>query len=715
MTLSFTSSPYFIILIVILAGALSYFMYRGTKDILPRRVQLILTVFRFLALTGIGILLLRPLMNTLNKLSYAPIIAVLQDVSESLVIQKDSNFVRSEYPNLLKDFSSSFDEDDYEVNLFSYANSLKNNLDVDSLTFDQTGTNISGAISGVQQLYQNQNLGAIVLVSDGISTSGTNPLYTIEGLQQPIYTVLIGDTTIQQDIKIKEALFNEIAYLNNEMPIQVNVQSSGYDQAELRVSLRHNDKVLATNSVKIGRNNPQGTVNFLIKPEEVGLQQYEIIVSRLNNEITYRNNYRKIFINVLENRVKIALFGGSPHPDIGALRQAFQRDERYELQEFILQRPGKYYESPANYNLSDFDLLILHNFPSNSADKNMVQEIADEIKERKVPVIFFVGKFTDLRNMQPLFEYMGITPKNFNQRAEEITLNFSPEYAQHSTFTFSESWIRWANDAPPIFRNRSNWESKSTAQVFATAKIKNIALDYPVYALQNYLERKNMVLLGENFWRMRAHSYREYEDFDLFDEWLFNNITWLMVQDDKRKFKVEPTNKIFSGSDLVSFTGQAYDESYNPIPDVEIRLNLKGPDGKDNDYYLNEISEAQYFLELNNLPEGTYAYTAEGRKNDVPIGTDRGQFSVGKSNIEHFQLQANRDVMQQMALRTGGEFMYARNMTELPKKLKSLETLKPLTDFKRQRVEFFEFWWILLALLGLLAVEWVVRKLYSLV
>ena len=686
MTLSFTASPYYIILILIFAAGLSYFMYRGTRDILPRRVQWLLTAFRFLVFTFIGILLLQPLLNTLKKLSYAPIIAVLQDVSESLVIQKDSNFVKEEYPGLLKDFTGAFNGDDYELNLFSYANDISNELDVDSMQFDQTGTNISRAINEVQQLYQNQNLGAIVLVSDGISTAGTNPLYTIEGLQQPIYTVLIGDTTIQQDVKIKEVLFNEIAYLNNEMPIQVNVQTSGYDQADLKITLRNNDKVLGTNSIKLGRNKPQGSVSFLVKPETVGLQQYEVSVTRLNNEITYRNNYRRIFINVLENRVKIALFAGAPHPDIGGIRQALERDERYELQEFVLQRPGRYYESPTNYNLSDYDLFILHNFPNSSADKAMVQELVDEIKERKAPMMFFVGKFTDLRNMQPLYEYMGITPKNFNLRSEEITLNFSPEYAQHSTYTFSESWIRWANDAPPIYRNRSNWEPKSTAEVFATVKIKNIALDYPVYALQNYLGRKNMVFLGENFWRMRAHSYREYEDFDFFDEWFFNNITWLMVQDDKRRFKVEPSRRIFSGSDPVSFKGQAYDESYNPISGVEIRLNLRSPDGKVNDYYLNEISDAQYFVELNNLTEGTYSYVAEGRHNDRIIGTDKGQFSVGKSNIEHFQLQANRDVLQQMALRTGGEFIYARNLDELPEKLKALETLKPVSDFKRQKV-----------------------------
>ena len=212
---------------------------------------------------------------------------------------------------------------------------------------------------------------------------------------------------------------------------------------------------------------------------------------------------------------------------------------------------------------------------------------------------------------------------------------------------------------------------------------------------------------------MRAHSYIESSDFELFDAWLFNNIKWLMVSDDKRKFKVTPSKKIFTGSEPILFKGQAYDDSYNPIPGVEINLKVTAPDGKQNDYYMNETGEAQYFMELFNLGEGTYSYEATGRKNEVNVGSDRGQFSIGKSNVEHFQLQANRDLLQQIALRTGGEFIYARDITELDEKIKNLPGLKPVSEFKKNRVSFHEFWWVMVLLLLLLSVEWVVRKLHS--
>jgi len=274
--------------------------------------------------------------------------------------------------------------------------------------------------------------------------------------------------------------------------------------------------------------------------------------------------------------------------------------------------------------------------------------------------------------------------------------------------------LQWANNSPPIYRNNSSWEAKKTAEVFATAKIKNVQLDYPVYALQNHLGRKNMVFLGENFWRMRAHSFIETGDFEQFDAWLFNNIKWLIVSDDKRKFKVTPSKRIFTGSDPVLFSGQAYDDSYNPLPGVDMKLSLKAPDGSSTDYYLNETGDAQYFLELPILSEGTYAYTAEGRKNETLLGTDRGQFSVGRSNIEHFQLQADKGLMEQISLRTDASFFLARDIGNLAAELKSLPGMKPKLDTRRNRTPFHNLSWILGIILTLLSIEWLVRKLHSL-
>ena len=688
-------------------------MYRGTRDLLRRGPQWLLTIFRFVVLTVLGILLLEPLLTSLTKLTFPPIIAVLQDDSESLVIQSDSAFVRNEYPALLGSFLAEFEGDGYQVDGYRFASEVASGLQPDSLNFEAAGTNISAGLDYVSKLYQNQNLGAIVLLSDGIPTVGVNPLYTVEGLQEPVYTVLLGDTTPQRDIRIQEVLYNEIAYLNSEMPIRVKVRNLGYSRANLTITLRNRDKVFGTKPLTLTGADNEGTVDFYLKPSEVGLQNYQVIVSRMDGEVTYRNNVQNLYVNVLETRVRIALFAGSPHPDLGALNQAFDREESYEVTEFILRRPGTFYNDPGSYNLEDFDLIILHNYPRSRQDEDMVNRLAQLIKEEQTPVMYFVGISNDLPTMSPLFDYMGVTPQGISPKSEEVLANFQTRYRDHSTYSFSDTWINWANNAPPLYRNQSDWQAKATAEVYATARIKNVALDYPVFALQNQLGRKNMVLLGENFWRWRAHSYLESDDFELFDEWLFNLIKWLRTNDDNRKFIVEPTENFFTGGEPVIFRGQAYDDSYNPVSGVDIKLTLTDPEGRQEDYYLNETGSAQYFLELYNLEEGAYSYTAEGRKDERLVGRDQGEFSIGRSNVEHFRLQADQDLMSQIALRSGGDTRLARDLPSLAEELKELPGLKPTSEFKRNRQSFHEYWWIMVLLLLLLSTEWVVRKVHS--
>ncbi|MFK7972545.1 MAG: hypothetical protein AB8F95_19395 [Bacteroidia bacterium] len=714
MQISFGFSPAYIILIVGIAALLSWLMYRGTRDLLPALPRWALAIFRFLVLATIGILLLEPMLNSQKRNSEIPIIAVLQDDSESLVAHKDSTFVRNEYPGLLNNFLTQFSGEKYQTDFYTFSSKLENGASADSLGFNASGTNLSNALESLQKRYQNQNLGAIVLATDGIPTSGKNPLYSIDRFRQPVYTVLLGDTTVQRDVKVTEVLYNELAYLKSEIPIRVTVRSEGYEKSSLKVSLRGDGKVLKTEPITLGRNRVQGDVNFLIKPTTAGVRQYTISVSRMDQEVTYRNNSKRIFINVLETRAKIAIFAGSSHPDLGALNEAFKREDRYEVTSFIRKTNTSFYTNPTAYNLADFDLFILHNFPISNADRDWATKLAEEAEKRKKPIFFFIGSRTNLAALQPLYPYMAATPASVNPRSEEVIANFTPKYKDHSTYTFPDAWLQWANSAPPLYRNRSGWQPKPTANVFATASIKNVKLNYPVYVLQNQLGRKSAVFIGENFWRMRAHSYIESEGFELFDDWFFNNLKWLTVTDDKRRFKVNPGKRLYTGGEAIRFKGQAYDDSYNPVPGGEIKIQLTDPKGNTTDYFMNESGQGQYFLELNKLTEGTYRYSADGRKEGKPLGKDAGQFSVGESNIEHFRLRADQSMMRQLALRTGGEFSLARDMASLALNIQDNPNLKPIVSFQKSRKGFNELPWILGLILALLSIEWIVRKLYSL-
>lgn len=705
-----------VILFSLAASAISFFIYYKRDGLMPLGAAIPLGIFRYLVLLVAALMLLEPKLETRNRQLSPPIVAVLHDDSESILINRDSTYLRQQYPAQLKAFMDKLIADEkVKTHFFAFSSSLGTDASPDSLRYRGMGTNVAAALSEAGKLFSNQNLGAVVLLSDGISTSGMNPIYTLDAFQQPVYTVLLGDTTPQKDIRIGEVLYNQIAYLDNETPIKVKVMSTGYDQANVKVTLTGGGKVIATQNLSLSKEVSSADADFVVKPTQTGIAQYTITVDPLPGELTTRNNSKAIFINVLETKVKIAIFGGYPHPDIGALRNALVRDQRFEVKEFIHKNVSGYYEDPSGSNLADFDLFILHNFPFSPGDGAMLDKIRAEIDGRKVPIMVFVGQSTHLQTMKTsLGERMGIVPGSFQTNVEEAMIVFKEEYRNHSTYTFDEGWIRMMNNTPPLYRNQSEWKAGGDTKVLATARIKGVALDYPIYGLQNHLERKNMVFIGENIWRMRAHAHVETESFDAFDSWIYNNIQWLIVREDKRRFKVSPSKQLFTGNEPVLFRGEAYDESYRPLSGVDVKLKLKYPDGKVEDVYLNETGNARYFLELNNLEEGAYSYEAEGTKSGTRIGTDRGEFSIGRSNIEHLNLTADAGVMQQIALRTRGTFHTARELDKLADEILALNSLKPVANITVKRLGFNELQWIFYILIGLLAVEWVVRKRYSL-
>ena len=162
-----------------------------------------------------------------------------------------------QFPGMLDQFMDETAGEDRIAQLYSFSDRVSPQKAADSLGFNRTGTNISGSLEEVSKLYKNQNLRAVVLISDGISTSGANPLYLLDGFEQPVFTVLLGDTTEQKDVKIAEVLFNEIAYLENETPVKVKVHSAGYDNRRVKVVLQQKNKVIGEEEISISKEQPQ--------------------------------------------------------------------------------------------------------------------------------------------------------------------------------------------------------------------------------------------------------------------------------------------------------------------------------------------------------------------------------------------------------------------------------------------------------------------------
>ena len=717
-SIEFTYSPAFILLCVAFSSAMTWWMYRNIRVQIHPLLRAMLAGARFAGLFLLSLLLLEPLLTSILESRTPPVVAIVVDDTESMTASTDSGFVRQELPRRVGQLSQKLQEQGLAVQLLSAGSKLRAVKHVDSIRFSQSGTNLALAFDQLADRTADQNLGAVVLISDGIYTQGASPVHHLDRLNVPVHAVVVGDTTPARDLLIESVVYNEITYLNTETPISIRVKSQGYAQVDSRLELISQGKVLQSQPINFTGSPAERTVEFRVLANQPGLQQFQLRLSSQPDELNYNNNERLFYIKVLENRLNVGLLAGGAHPDLGALQMALSKDPRFRLTLFVRKNEREFYATPTSELIAKQDLFILHNFPAGIEDRQILEQIHEELDRRNLSVFHIVGSGTRFNILPSQSQHMALFPARASSRTSEAFIYFTSDYKNHSTWRFEDEreFLNWIESAPPLLRNDSEWKVAPGAKVYGKAKIKGIALDYPFLALQEQGRKKNAVLTGENLWRLRVHNFAELDRFHEFDTWLFNLLQWLSTREDNRRFRVYPSKNQFESKEAIIFKGQVYDDSNMPVDGAEIRLTITGPEGRKTESFLKQVQQGVYQLELGNLTAGAYSYEASGSYRGQQLGRDAGQFSVGQSAVEFADLVAKAPLMRQLAQRSGGSFALVRQLEQLtlPAILEQ-ENLKPLVEFEKSTLGLNQFIWPLILALLLLALEWVFRKRYGLI
>ena len=151
-------------------------------------------------------------------------------------------------------------------------------------------TDISNLIDEVELNYSGRNLLALVASSDGLYNKGSNPLYHKFSKSVPIYSLVIGDTSVYKDISISNVLYNEISFLDNISPIEVQINTEKCKGEIISVKLYSDNKLIQTNEELVSKSSDFIKTSFNLKNSEVGLQKYSVEVGGIVSEKNLENN-----------------------------------------------------------------------------------------------------------------------------------------------------------------------------------------------------------------------------------------------------------------------------------------------------------------------------------------------------------------------------------------------------------------------------------------
>ena len=380
----------------------------------PKWTRPLLAFLRTLSVAAIAALLLSPFIKTIKEDTQEAIILVAQDNSRSVISEMSDSEVAQFIAN-----STAVTEKlgtKYETKRISFGEIVKEGS---INTFTQQVTNLSSLIDYVNDNYADQNLGALIITTDGIYNEGKNPIYSKLNLTAPIYTVAMGDTTKRKDVLVKNVFHNKIAYLGDKFSIQADIQAINAAGASTKLKVQQmgtGGKVLKEEVLNIKGNDYFSTQDIILEANSTGNIKYRISVQGIINEISKENNYKDIFIEVFDARQKILILANAPHPDLGAMKSLITTNKNYEVD-------IKYPEGN-NYNINDYNVVVLHNLPSR---KNKIVGDLEVIKRKNISILHIFGSQTDVNafnRIQNVIKLEGNSNSLENIQAE-VNQNFS--------------------------------------------------------------------------------------------------------------------------------------------------------------------------------------------------------------------------------------------------------------------------------------------------
>ena len=231
----------------------------------------------------------------------------------------------------------------------------------------------------------------------------------------------------------------------------------------------------------------------------------------------------------------------------------------------------------------------------------------------------------------------------------------------------------------------------------------------PLFLSRRVNRSKSLALACYGIWRWKSYSEGIAGAESLLENFMSNSIRWLVTRDDEKPVQVRPTKEIFAGSDPVEFTAQVYDDNYKPIDAAEVTLAVTKKD-LSSQLALTSVGDGRFEGALDPLPEGDYSYSARAVAGGRQIAEEKGTFSVGGLNAEFLDTKANTHLLQQIALRTGGQYYEPEDLHRLPDDLASLPGFRIREVSTSQQLELWNKTWVLGCLIALLALEWFLRK-----
>ena len=672
------------LLYIILAGlialtvALFQYVYRSKKR---TKIYWVLAGLRFLTIFSILLLIINPKFNSVTYFNERPNLIVAVDNSESVAYLNQDQNVRQLVSQLKLNGEL---KANFNLQFFNFGKEVSQS---DSLGFGDKQSNMAKAFERFTEVYSN-DIAPVLLITDGNQTYGNDYTYMTKKLGQPVFPVVLGDTTTFSDLKIAQLNVNRYAYLKNRFPVEVIANYEGNTEVNTLLRISTGSYTVFTKSIKFSKSNSSEIVNFNLPASRVGIGSYKAELIPLENEKNRINNVKNFAVEVIDQKTNVAIVSEIIHPDLGAFKKAIESNERRQVN---ILNVKQFLKQPNN-----FQLIILYQ-PTNN-----FKSVFDEINRLKLNKFIVAGVETNwsiLNGMQG----------NYKQQLTNQEENFQPSLNQnYSPFIVEDLNF---SDYPPLLSEFGEITFEVPYETIFYKTINGTPLEEPLLATFESNNQREAVLFGQDIWRWRAQSYLDNGSFEDFDNFIGKLIQYLNSNQRKTRLKVN-YESFYNGNDDIRVTAQYFNKNYEFDSNATLRITLTNKETKAVTELPFVLSNSNYQVNLSGIEAGDYAFTVRTNGENV---SKSGELKILDYNVEKQFLNANIDKLKSVANASNGEIYFIDDTSTLISDLIADSRFATIQKSAKKVVPLIDFKYLLAFIVFCLSAEWFIRKYNGLI
>lgn len=607
-------------------------------------------------------------------------------------------------------------------------------------------TNLSQAFRRSIESLGGAPLAGVVVLSDGGFNRG-DPVDVlarfVEDHDIPLHVVGIGDPSPPQNVRVTEVVAPENAFKQDPFAITAHLSTQGMVGETITVRLHEgaaaetgSDVPVETRTVLIGPSGRIEPIVFTRSQETVGQTVYRVSVPVGSFESVADDNSKQVVVNVIDDKMRVLLIAGSPSWEYRFVSRLLIRDTTFDVSCWLQSADNDAVRDgntiidalPATpEELFDYDAVILMDPDSTEFGPGWSRSVDTLVSDYGGGLLYIASrKYTPQFMRDPavhrIVALLPVTPDPeadliLNRVGHYQTRAWSFEIAQEA---YGHSILRLGGetaDARGVWSGLEGvyWHypvlrEKPVATVLlrhSSLQMRNSYGGHVLLATQFVGSGRTAFMAFDGTWRWRRVSE------EMFDSYWVQMLRYLVegkLLGTKKRASLMTEGDTFQLGSAIQVTARLFDVRFKPLVTDSRTAHFRIGSRKQA-FVLQPLLERPGWYEGRFTPDQTGAYEialtlpATGEAEAVRVTHN---VQVERPNIEILNPQMNRAALVLLAERSAEGRYY--EIDEIDSLADLIPDRHESTTVKSRPEPLWDRWWTLAILVGLLSVEWGVRK-----